>query len=354
MTNRHMVSLLLALSVGGAQAQEISTVNTTIDCGQVVFKQPVTAEFVLNNSGGQPLIISDVRTDCGCTTVSYPKTAIPAGERFKVTTTYDAKQMGHFNKQIGIYSNAGDNSMMLSLKGVVVPQISDFQGEYPFQLGSLAIDVNDIVFDDVNRGDNPFQKIHIKNNGTETAEPVFMHLPDYLKAEVSPSRIAPGHSAIATIILDSHRLRDLGLTQTSIYLGSFIGDKVSPEKEITISTVLLPGFENMTETQRANAPKARFSTLSLEMGSFNGKTKKNGTIKITNEGFSPLNIRSLQMFTAGLEVSLNKTLIEPGKTASLKVTAIAELLNRARSKPRILMITNDPENTKVTININIK
>src|SRR3712207_7611102 len=45
-------------------------------------------------------------------------------------------------------------------------------------------------------------------------------------------------SGVATIMLDSYRLRDLGLTQTSIFLGSFLGDKVSADKEISVSTVL--------------------------------------------------------------------------------------------------------------------
>lgn len=354
MNKRNIATALLALSLGSAGAQEITTESKIIDCGQVVFKHPVTAEFEMKNSGSEPLIISDVRTSCGCTTVSFPRHAITAGQTFKVTTTYDAKQMGHFDKQIGIYSNMPGKPMMLSLRGVVVGEIADFKGEYAFQLGTLATDANDIEFDNVNRGDRPFQKIHIKNIGTETAQPVIMHLPAYLRAEISPSKVAPGHSATATITLDSYRLRDLGLTQTSVYLGSFLGDKVSAEKEITISTVLLPGFESMTAEQRAKAPKMRLSAGSLEMGSFEGKDKKKGEIEITNEGHSVLNIRSIQMFTIGMQVSLNKTEIAPGETAKLKVTALAKEIKSARSKPRILMITNDPENTKVIVNINIQ
>ena len=35
----------------------------------------------------------------------------------------------------------------------------------------------------------------------------------------------------------------------------------------------------------------------------------------------------------------------------MKITAIERILRSARSKPRILMITNDPNHTKVIINI---
>jgi hypothetical protein len=53
-------------------------------------------------------------------------------------------------------------------------------------------------------------------------------------------------------------------------------------------------------------------------------------------------------------VSMDKTSVEPGETLRLRVTASAKDLKFARSKPRILMITNDPEKPKVTIDVNVK
>ena len=49
---------------------------------------------------------------------------------------------------------------------------------------------------------------------------------------------------------------------------------------------------------------------------------------------------------------LNKTKIAPRETAKLKIAATHEILNVQR--PRVLMITNDPEHPKVVININAK
>lgn len=337
-----------------ALAQHISTPSTTIDCRQVVFQQPVKAEFQMKNTGSEPLVINDVRTSCGCTTVEYPNESIAAGAPFTVSVVYDAKTMGHFQKLIGIYSNADEEPLMLTIKGVVVEKKTDYEGELPYQIGELKTDILDIEFDDVNRGDMPVQKIHLYNAGTEVLEPQLMHLPDYLLGEVKPQRIAPGHSGTATIQLDSRKLRNLGLTQTSIYLGMFPGDKVSPANEIPLNIILMPDFEQLTDNQRLNAPKLRLSKGSIDIGSFDGKEKKKGEIIISNEGHSPLTIRSLQMLTAGLEVSLNSQNIAPGGKARLKVTAIASMLRKARTKPRILMITNDPEHPKVVVNVNVK
>lgn len=100
-----MLSSLLAVS---ASAQKISTQNEIVDCGQVVFRKPVTAEFLMKNEGSRPLIIHQVYKSCGCTEVVYPKNSVAPGDSFLVKAVYDAKQMGTFHKQICLYSNASE------------------------------------------------------------------------------------------------------------------------------------------------------------------------------------------------------------------------------------------------------
>ena len=347
-----MLSALLALP---ASAQKITTQHEVVDCGQVVFRKPVTAEFVLKNDGHKPLVINNVLKSCGCTEVDYPKTGIAAGESFVIKAVYDAKQMGTFTKQVCLYTNADEEPFILSMRGKVVGSVVDFAGSYDEMLGVIKSDAQEVEFDDVNRGDRPVQRIHIFNPTDELLEPVVMHLPSYLHAFVSPSKVAPRHSAEISFVLDSKKLRDLGLNQTSVYLGERPGDKIAPEKEIVVSAVLLPGFDNMTPAKKALAPKMEMSTTELNLGSFNGKKKLKGEILITNKGKSELDIRSMQMFTMGLQVNLKKSKIQPGETVKMKVTAVAADLKKSRVRhPRILMITNDPDHAKVVVKINVQ
>ena len=342
---------LLALSSLGVSAQKIDAVNAVVDCGQTTYRTPATAEFELTNRSAHPMHIVDVRMSCGCTDVEYPKEAIPAEGKFTVRVTYDAQTLGHYDKLVDIYADSADRPLVLRMRGQVVREIVDFGGKYGFALGSIQSDCNDIEFDDVNRGERPQKKIHIRNTTGETVQPVVMHLPDYLTADVSPSKIAPGHSGVVTLTLDSKRLKDMGLTQTSVFLGAFPGDKVSRDKELSVSAVLLPKFDNLSASQLANAPRLSLSAQQLNLGAFNGKKKLKGEIIIRNDGKSALNIKSLQMFTVGLQVSLNKQKLMPGEQAKMKVTAEEKLIKSARSMPRVLMITNDPNQPKVTIRI---
>ena len=87
---------------------------------------------------------------------------------------------------------------------------------------------------------------------------------------------------------------------------------------------------------------------------FDGKKKKSDIIELANVGRSELEISSLQLFTGGLTVSLGKKRLSPGERTKLKFTAVRDELKKVRTRPRILMITNDPSKPKVTITINAK
>ena len=347
-----LAAVLAAVSLDMA-AQRISVKQEVIDCGSVMYETPVTAKFELRNKGSE-LIIDTVRTSCDCVVAEYPKGTIAKGDNFTVEVTFDARQMGHFYKEAAIYSNASDKPFYLTMKGVVVDKLTDYSGVYDYTLGSVRTDKNNIEFDDVNLGETPVEKIHIINSGSENVTPVVMHLPNYISATVSPETIAPGRTGVATFTLNSTKLRSYGLTQSSVYLGMFPGDKVSDDKEISVSAVLLPEFRNMSETQRRNAPVMKLSAETLDLGSFEDKDDKSGTIIIENQGRSRLTISSMQMFTTGLRVRLNKSRLDPGESAKLKITAYRKQLKNARSKTRVLMRTNEPNKSKVVIHVNVK
>lgn len=345
-----VLSVLAALSAE-LRAQDMVAANDVVDCGQVEYNVPVTAEFELTNNGNRSMRISEVQTSCGCMVADFPQKDIQTGEKFMVRMTFDSKQMGHFDKYADVCVEGSDEPLMLRMKGVVVREVKDYSGDYPYKIGTLLADRNTLEFNDVNNGETPQLKIHIRNTGGETAEPVVMHLPDYLEADVSPSKIKSGRAGVVTITLDSRKLDDLGLTETKVFLGNKPGDKVDSDKEISVSAVLLPQFQDMTEAELALAPAIEVSEKELNLGAADGKKKLKGTVMIKNTGKSELRISNLQMFSSALSVSLNKSVLDPGEEAKLKVTANVERMKKSKSEPKVLMITNDPNNPKVEINV---
>lgn len=332
-------------------AQRLEAVSDVVDCGQVLYQRPVTAEFQLRNTTARPLYIAAVDAGCGCIKVDYPTSPIRANETFKVWVTYNAEQMGHFDRFIDIYPAGDDEAVVLQLKGVVVDEVVDFSGDYPYSIGAILADIDALDFSDLRLGDQSQRHIHIRNTTSTTLEPVVMHLPSYLKADVSPSKIVPGKGATVTVTFDARALSTVGLAQTKVYLGEHPGDKVSAEKAIDVSAVILPRQEYLTEEELAFAPHISLSAEELHLGAFNGKKKIRGTVYIKNTGLSDLRIEAMQMLAPGLQLSLSSAEIHPDDVAELKVVAEHKLLKSADASPQILLVTNDPEQPKTVVGV---
>jgi len=344
---------LCLLTLQPVSAQRLIVAKPTLDCGRTGYEQAITATFELQNKGKRRLVIESVRPDCGCTAVEYPK-QVGGGKKFKIKMTYDARQLGHFQKMAAVVSNGTKTPLYLTMKGMVLPEKVDYVGTYPFTMGELMLDKDALEFDDVNKGDEPVQEIHVFNNSSEMMSPNVMHLPSYLSATVVPASIAPGKGATVTVTLHSDKLHDYGLTQTSVYIAKRPGEVISAENAMDVSAVLLPQLKDYQSMDKSLAPELQISQTDIDFTSFDGKSKKTAEVVLLNTGKSKLVISSLQMFTSGLRVTLGERELDPGKTTTLKITGYADELAKVRHRPRILMITNAPAKSKVVININLK
>ena len=349
MKRKLIIPSLLLLAALPVAAQKLLIEKTTVDIGRMGYQKPATAVFECQNKSNRRLRIEDVKPDCYCTTVDFPRGDIGSGDKFQIRMTYNGRQLGHFNHQAAVYTNADAKPFYITMTGVVLEHYVDLSGNYPVKMGDLCLSTEDVEFDDVNKGDEPEHVLRIYNNGTQTYRPNLMHLPSYLTAQVQPEVLRPDDEGVIILKLQSSKLHDYGLTQTSVYLAGNPGDKVSPDHEISISTILLPAFAEVPH----NPARIQLSRESVAID-FAGKSKKTEVIEITNAGHSTLNISSLQMFTTGLRISLGKRQLAPGETTKLKITAMRDDLQKVRTQPRILMITNDPQKPKVTITINAK
>ena len=179
-----------------------------------------------------------------------------------------------------------------------------------------------------------------------------LRLPPYLKMEAEPKVLLKGKKGTIKLTLDASQLKDYGLTQTSVYLSRFSGDKVSEDNEIPVSAILLPDFSRMTEKDSLNAPAMHISETDIDLSiPLIKKNKVSHDILIANSGKTPLVISKLQVFNSSVGVSLKKTVLPPDGMTKLKVTIRKRDVGNKKHHLRILMITNDPLRPKVEINI---
>ena len=345
------IFFLLIVTLAAVAQPRISSNKETHNFGQIEWKRPVTVEYTITNTGNQPLVLTNVTTSCACAVADWTKEPIAPGAKGIVKASFDAKALGRFEKSVGIYSNATPNLVYLKFTGEVV-EIKDYTKTHPFAIGNIRIDRDEFAFPDVYRGQQPTMTFSIANLSDRPYEPVLMHLPPYLKMEAEPKVLLKGKKGTVKLTLDASQLNDYGLTQTSVYLSRFAGDKVSEDNEIPVSAILLPDFSRMTAKDSLDAPAIRISETNIDLSvPLIKKKKASYNILIANAGKTPLVISKLQVFNSSVGVSLKKTVLPPDGMTKLKVTIRKRDVGNKKHHLRILMITNDPLNPKVEINI---
>ena len=76
-------------------------------------------EFKFTNKGQAPIVLSNVRASCGCTTPSWPRNPILPGEEGVIKVKCNTNIVGAFNKSITVTSNAKNSNVILRIKGNV-------------------------------------------------------------------------------------------------------------------------------------------------------------------------------------------------------------------------------------------
>ncbi len=91
----------------------------TIDYGEIDKGSDGLRIFEFTNTGDQPLIISEVKSSCGCTVPKKPKGPVAPGESSTIEVKYDTKRVGPIRKTITVYSNADEPIKSLKIKGKI-------------------------------------------------------------------------------------------------------------------------------------------------------------------------------------------------------------------------------------------
>lgn len=123
-----MKNLALVLFVGllsfGVMAQDkvakIEFKSEVIDYGTIEKGADGVRVFEFTNTGDAPLIISSVKSTCGCTVPKKPEGPILPGETGEIEVKYDTNRVNPIRKTITVVSNADTPTVALRIKGEVI------------------------------------------------------------------------------------------------------------------------------------------------------------------------------------------------------------------------------------------
>lgn len=127
---KKLVVLLFVGMIGFAvsaqdKVAKIEFKTETIDYGTIEKGANGVRVFEFTNTGDAPLIITKVKSSCGCTVPSWPKDPIMPGESGKIEVKYDTNRVMPIRKTITVTSNAETPTVALKIKGTVVDPSKD-------------------------------------------------------------------------------------------------------------------------------------------------------------------------------------------------------------------------------------
>jgi len=351
----YITAVLFTIVFSQPVTAQISVDKSAKNIGSVQLYTESTTEFTLKNSSSEDITINKITTSSTVMTAKASSDVIPAGGSIRVSITNQADLCGRFTRVAYVYTSASDKPIALTVKGKTLIDINAAPKHtagiadptaFGVDFGDILLNTDNIEFDRVNNGDVVQQIMYVTNNSEERCEPNLLLLPPYLSVKTTPAVLNPGRTGKMVVTLDSRKMENrLGLSQNNVYISTKPGEKVSKERAIPVSVVLI---DTSTVVHSDKAPILALNTTELDLPTSN-KAKIKGTISITNNGQSILELKSIQTLHPAINVSIPKTQIAPGETIKMSVTVIKKFLEASNASHRILLISNDYSNPIVYI-----
>ena len=76
------------------------------------------------NSGNEPLILTNVQTTCGCTVPKWPREPIPPGQKAQITVKFNSSgKIGKVNKVVKVISNSVTPISQVTITTNILPKV---------------------------------------------------------------------------------------------------------------------------------------------------------------------------------------------------------------------------------------
>jgi len=107
------------------QPAKIKFDTELIDYGTVNYQGDGNRVFKFTNVGAEPLILSSVQSSCGCLVPTWSREPVKPGASAVIKVRYDTGRVGNFEKTVTVNSNADRPTVVLKIKGKVLPAPTD-------------------------------------------------------------------------------------------------------------------------------------------------------------------------------------------------------------------------------------
>lgn len=335
--------LIIQASGQTTELPELTVSKNSYDFGRVYEDRgTVSHTFSIINSGSASLIISNVRSNCGCTSPAWTKVPIAPGDKGFITVEYNPKNIrGAFHKTIQVQSNASNSNMFLTISGTVIPPLR--KEKLFYKVGDLSVKFRHINLGYLYKGTVEHAAMTIANLTDKPMHLALADIPEYIENYYIPEVLQPGEYGQIEVDYNTNKIDewDVVLDRFTIV----INGKQDIHNQLAVTANIREDFRDLTEEQLELAPVATFVNSSIDYDTIPETEELQCRFLLENTGKSDLIIRAVKP-SCGFSIELPEVrMLAPGETTFI----VANFNPKDRSgdfKNSITVITNDPEEYK--------
>ncbi len=305
--------VLLAVSALFVQAQgpgdhSIKFGKTTHDFGDLKQNVPGEYTFKFTNVTDAPIKLTNVKASCGCTTPTWPRQEIAAGETGEIVVRYNAKAIGPFNKSIRVNYEGRVDPVTLFIKGkvqapeknapvgtVTTPAEIKPKHNYGVPRGALSFEKMIENVRRVTSEESTSVIFHFKNDSKEQVKILTEKTEAEAEVKVAPKNdiLAPGAESEIVVTIDGKKMKEENRADGyfSKRIVIYTDEAEGARKQLSVNGT----YERIyTEAEKAKSPKIEFATESVDGGKIIEGEKFEYDYVFKNTGESPLILTSVK------------------------------------------------------------
>jgi hypothetical protein len=312
----------------------------------------VTTVFTIKNEGMAPLVLSNVRASCGCTTPNWTREPIEPGQTGTITVTYNPNgRPGRFQKTVTITSNATEPTKRVTIKGEVIPKQAKPTNKYTIAVGALNMKSKELNFGNITKGDTKVSELEYTNlsgavhevalavNGNDT----------WMENQVTLTPVKDKEVGKFVFAIDTKATNLYGPVEAYAYVVVDGKKELTETYKLTIKANIVEDFSSLTIEQKQQSPILETKSV-VDLGTIAAGKHLKGQIHVKNIGVNPLQIR--RAYSVDKQIALKPCkAVKSGRTGNIQVDINTKGRNPGKYSREVVIISNDYEHSiqKVTL-----
>ena len=313
----------------------------------------VSVVFEFKNEGMAPLILSNVRASCGCTTPTWTKEPVEPGQTGSITVTYNPNgRPGRFQKTVTITSNATEPTKKVYIKGEVIPKSAKPVNKYTVAVGDLSMKDKTLNLGTIKKGETKNGELEYANltQADHHVELATNAADAFLISQVTLADPKPNEVGKFIFAIDTKNPKLYGPIEAYAYVVIDGKKEISETYRLTIKANVEEDFSQMTVEQKQQAPIIETAAEQNAGKIAAGKTLK-FSFPIKNIGVNPLEVRRAYTADKALSVKAPKA-VKSGKKGAITIEIHTNGMKPGNYSREIVVITNDYVNPIKKVKLN--